>query len=264
MTEEQFENIIDQTTDWFERDAGYNDIKEAKAIIGISGGKDSSVVAALCAKILGPENVIGILMPNGVQTDIQDSVDLVNTLGINHITVNICTAFSDIIGRLSSCFDDNCSWTGNNAHVVDNDRVTTNLPARLRMCVEYAVANHINGRVIGTGNKAEDMVGYFSIYGDSACDYQPLKNLWVDEVIELGRYLGVPERFLIKPPSDGMCGKTDEESLGFKYSELKDACTFGFSGDPSQYTELSKKIYDKLYKATQKRKLLLTIPGPVV
>ena len=260
MCKETFDSIIDQTTDWFERDAGYNDLKEAKAVIGISGGKDSSVVAALCAKILGPDNVFGVLMPNGQQPDIDDSRDLVSFLGIKSSEVDIGDAYASLMYRLNrTTFSGETDMT----YAVDGT-VKTNLPARLRMCVEYAVANHINGRVIGTGNRAEDMVGWFTLWGDSACDYQPLKHLWVDEVIEFGRYLGVPERFLVKPPSDGMCGRTDEEALGFTYKELKDACTFCFSGDPSQYTELNKKIYDKLYKATPKRKLILTIPGPVV
>lgn len=190
--------------DWFEENG-----KGCNAIVGISGGKDSSVVAALCVEALGKDRVIGVLMPNGKQGDIDVAMDLCETLGIVYHTVNIHVAYDSIRREIKEELND--LWTL---------QASNNLPARLRMSVLYAVAQNLNGRVANTCNLSEDWVGYSTRYGDSVGDFSPLSNLTVVEVKAVGYECGLPERFIEKIPSDGLCGKTDEDNLGFSYAVL--------------------------------------------
>ena len=192
------------------------------AVIGISGGKDSSVVAALCVEALGAERVIGVLMPNGRQKDIADSKLLVITLGIASITVDIGGAYSkmvDVVGRAMP------SGVSNQAAV--------NLPPRLRMATLYMVAQSLarGGRVANTCNRSEDYVGYSTKFGDSAGDFSPLANIMVD-----------------KTPSDGLCGKTDEDNLGFTYMQLDNYIMHGSSGDEDIDKVIAKKHTQNLHK----------------
>ena len=191
----------------------FKDNPDGKAIIGISGGKDSTVAAALCVEALGADRVIGVLMPNGDQGDIMDSFTVCSFLGIDHTIVNIGNAYKDLSERVKiSLMQDNIPGM-----------LTTNLPARLRMSTLYAVAAfYPNSRVVNTCNRSEDYVGYSTKYGDAAGDFSPLGNLTVREVIEIGDDFGLPEHLVHKAPSDGMCGKTDEDNLGFTYQELDD------------------------------------------
>lgn len=179
----------------------------SKAVIGISGGKDSTVVAYLCVKALGKENVIGVLMPNGEQKDIDDSMKVVKNLGIDYKIININNAFVSIIDKIG---EQNTS-----------EQARTNLAPRLRMATLYAVAQSVGGRVVGTGNLCERMLGYYTLWGDGVCDMNPIGNFLVSDVIDVGRELGVPDDLLLKAPSDGLTGKTDEESLGFTYEEVE-------------------------------------------
>jgi len=175
------------------------------AVLGISGGKDSSVVAALCVKALGKDRVIGVLMPNGVQSDIDMAQLLVRHLDIKSYTINIEDGFEGLT----------------NAFPFPLSRQSTiNLAPRLRMATVYAVSQSHNGRVANTCNLSEDWVGYSTRYGDAAGDFSPLAHLTVDEVRQVGRVLGLPEVLVSKVPSDGLCGKTDEDNLGFTYAEL--------------------------------------------
>ena len=176
------------------------------AIVGISGGKDSSVVAALCVEALGRERVIGVLMPCGVQADIDMAKKLVKHLGIKSYEVNIEAA---VQGLLSS-------MTG----ITPTEQTKTNLPPRIRMATLYAVSQSMNGRVANTCNLSEDWVGYSTRYGDAAGDFSPLSKLTVTEVKAIGRVLGLPAELVDKVPIDGLCGKTDEENLGFTYATL--------------------------------------------
>lgn len=176
------------------------------AIVGISGGKDSSVVAALCVEALGRERVIGVLMPCGVQADIDMAKKLVEHLGIKSYEVNIEAA---VQGLLSS-------MTG----ITPTEQTKTNLPPRIRMATLYAVSQSMNGRVANTCNLSEDWVGYSTRYGDAAGDFSPLSKLTVTEVKAIGRVLGLPAELVDKVPIDGLCGKTDEENLGFTYATL--------------------------------------------
>ncbi|MBQ8649590.1 MAG: NAD(+) synthase [Clostridia bacterium] len=181
--------------------------KGCNAVVGISGGKDSSVVAALCVEALGKDRVIGVLMPCGEQHDIDMAHLLVNHLGIKHLVVNIKDCIEGLKNSLSK--EMNLSEQSN-----------VNLPPRIRMSTLYAVAQSFNGRVANTCNLSEDWVGYSTRYGDAAGDFSPLCNLTVAEVKEIGAVLGLPEVLVQKTPIDGLCGKTDEDNLGFTYAEL--------------------------------------------
>ncbi len=181
--------------------------KGCNAVIGISGGKDSSVAAALCAEALGKDRVIGVLMPNGTQADIDDSYKLVTHLGIKYYVVNIGEAF----GGLKNAFPTDIEMS---------EQTRINIAPRIRMTTLYAVSQSCNGRVVNTCNLSEDWVGYSTRYGDMAGDFSPLCCLTVSEVIEIGKVLGLPAELVEKTPSDGLCGKTDEDNLGFSYATL--------------------------------------------
>lgn len=206
---------------------------ECCAVIGISGGKDSSVVAALCAEALGRDRVVGVMMPNGEQPDIDDSIHLITTLEIRYVCVNIHGAVQSLLEQV-----------GFNMDVLEQTKV--NLPARIRMATLYAVAQSLpsGGRVANTCNRSEDYVGYSTKFGDSAGDFSPLSNLMVDEVIQIGHELGLPEYLVDKTPSDGLCGKSDEENLGFTYAQLDEYITTGTSGDQEIDTKI-QWLHDK-------------------
>ena len=178
---------------------------DCNAIVGISGGKDSSTVAALSVEALGVGRVIGVLMPCGVQSDIDAAKKLVAHLGIRHYVVNIRDAVDGLSANLPF-------------ELSRQSRI--NLPARIRMATLYAVAQSHNGRVANTCNLSEDWVGYATRYGDGAGDFSPLSRLTVSEVKAIGRVLGLPTDLVEKVPVDGLSGKTDEENLGFTYNEL--------------------------------------------
>lgn len=200
------ERIKDEIVEWI-RDFFDKNGKGCNAIVGISGGKDSSVVAALCVEALGKERVIGVLMPCGEQSDIDCAKHLVNHLGIKHYIINI----QDSVNGLLNSMPSDMSLTS---------QAKINLPPRIRMSTLYAVGQSCNGRVANTCNLSEDWVGYATRYGDGAGDFSPLANITVREVKQIGRLLGLPDMLVDKPPIDGLCGKTDEENLGFTYDTL--------------------------------------------
>ena len=208
---------------WFDENG-----RGCNAVIGISGGKDSSVAAALCTCALGKDRVIGVMMPQGEQADINYSIELCRLLGIRTLTVNIAPAVEAVKSALG--FEPSA-------------QTVTNIPPRVRMTVLYAVAQSNNGRVANTCNLSEDWVGYSTRYGDAAGDFSPLSRFTVHEVKEIGRCLGLPEKFVEKPPLDGLCGKTDEENLGFTYEVLDRYIREGIEPEP----EIKQKI-DRLHK----------------
>ena len=225
----------------------FEDNPDGKAIIGISGGKDSTIAAALCVEALGADRVIGVLMPNGLQSDIGDSRTVCEFLGIYSLEVNMEDAYEGIVDNIAIGLNEktrlkNSFWT-----VRSNPMIKTNLPARLRMATLYAVAAlYPNSRVVNTCNASEDYVGYSTKYGDAAGDFSPFGNLTVREVLEIGDELGLPEHLVHKTPSDGMCGKSDEDNLGFTYEEL-DNYILG-TGEVSEKT--MEKI-DRLHKSSR-------------
>lgn len=199
--------VKDQVVQWIKDYFAENATDTTKAVVGISGGKDSSVAAALCVEALGRDRVIGVLMPQGEQADIDCSKKLVEHLGIKSYEVNIGAAVAALMGEVTK-------------ELEVSDQARINMPPRIRMTTLYAVAQCVGGRVINTCNKSEDWVGYSTKFGDSAGDMSPLAELTVREVIAIGDELGLPYELTHKVPIDGLCGKTDEENLGFTYAEL--------------------------------------------
>ena len=221
------EQIKNECVQWI-RDFFEKNGKGCNAVVGISGGKDSSVVAALCVEALGKDRVIGVLMPNGEQSDIDKAKLLVDTLGIKHFIINIKDAFDGVMNQLP--FE-------------PTEQTRQNLPPRIRMATLYAVSQSHNGRVVNTCNLSEDWVGYSTRYGDSVGDFSPCSHLTVDEVKRIGRLLGLPAELVDKVPSDGLCGQTDEEKLGFTYAELDRYIRTGEIENP-----VSKERIDRLHK----------------
>ena len=204
------------------------------AVLGISGGKDSSVCAALCAEALGKDRVIGVLMPNGEQADIDMSLLLVKHLGIPYIVVNIKDAFDGAIGAIKAGQQHGMDLTLSNQTMV-------NLAPRIRMATVYAVSQSMNGRVVNTCNQSEDWVGYSTRYGDAAGDFGPLGKLTVQEVKAIGRECGLPDVLVDKAPSDGLCGKTDEDNLGFTYAMLDQYLREGIIEDEEKKALIDRK-----------------------
>ena len=216
---------VEWIRDFFEKNG-----KGCNAVVGISGGKDSSVVAALCVEALGKDRVIGVLMPCGDQHDIDCSHKLVDHLGIKHYVVNV----KDAVEGLKSALPSELDITA---------QTVTNIPPRIRMATLYAVSQSCNGRVANTCNLSEDWVGYSTRYGDAAGDFSPLSKLTVAEVKEIGHLLGLPYDLVEKVPIDGLCGKTDEDNLGFTYAELDKYIRTGVIEDMAK-----KERIDTLHK----------------
>ncbi|MBQ8624042.1 MAG: NAD(+) synthase [Oscillospiraceae bacterium] len=222
------EAAIKWIRDWFEING-----KGCNAVIGISGGKDSSVVAALCVKALGKDRVIGVMMPQGEQFDIDYSIELCRLLDIKSHTVNV----GEAIKALTASFDFEPSVQS-----------VTNIPPRVRMTVLYAVSQSFNGRVANTCNLSEDWVGYSTRYGDSAGDFGAISNFTVAEVKAIGRELGLPSKFVDKVPLDGLCGKTDEDNLGFTYETLDKYIREGIEPDPETKARIDRLHNINLFK----------------
>lgn len=230
--EKECENIINWIREYFK-----NQPSAKGAIIGISGGKDSFVTAKLLAEALGKERVFGVLMPNGEQKDISDSLRIVDILEINHKIVNIEKAYN---GLLEGIADEKLS--------ID---AKINIPPRLRMTTLYAIGTSMNYRVCGTGNKSEGFVGYTTKWGDNAFDFNPIGDLTTEEVVSVGDFLGLPYELVHKTPSDGLSGKSDEEKLGFSYKQINEYIENGSCGDK----EIDEKIRLKHEYNKHKRNL---------
>lgn len=205
------------------------------AVVGISGGKDSSVVAALCVEALGKDRVIGVLMPQGEQHDIDMAYLLVNHLGIKYHIINVKNAVEAVLNNIPK-------------EIEITPQTRQNIPPRVRMTTLYAVSQSCNGRVANTCNLSEDWVGYSTRYGDSVGDFSPMSNLTVTEVKEIGYILGLPKELVDKTPIDGLCGKTDEENLGFTYAELDVYIRTGEIADKAKKELIDRKHKTNLFK----------------
>lgn len=228
-TENITQSCISWIQDWFAK----NGNNSTKAVIGISGGKDSTVVAGLLVKALGKERVFGVLMPNGEQSDIEDSYRVVKHLGIEYKVVNIADAYHGITNALTD--------------MTPNSQYKTNTPSRLRMVTLYGIGAILgNSRVVNTCNRSEDVQGYSTHYGDSAGDFAPVCRLTTEEVVAIGDHIGLPHELTHKVPSDGMCGMTDEDNLGWKYSEVNSIIRENKRGE--HYDAIVKRYLNMKFK----------------
>lgn len=228
------QKVKDECVEWIRKFFEENG-KDCNAVVGISGGKDSSVAAALCAEALGRERVIGVLMPCGKQHDIDMAYLLVNHLGIRHFEINVKDTIDSLLQAMPS-------------DMPLSNMTRVNLPPRIRMATLYAVSQSNNGRVVNTCNLSEDWVGYSTRYGDAAGDFSPMSNLTVTEVKQIGRLLGLPDVLVDKTPIDGLCGKTDEEVLGFTYATLDKYIREGIIDDEKTKELIDTKHKNNLFK----------------
>lgn len=238
------ETKLKEILDWLEQ---YKETTRCRGVVlGISGGKDSTVVAMLAKKVWG-DNVFGVLLPNREQQDIDDAIDVVTTLGIDYRIVNIGKIYEATLSAIDHC-------------PPVTDKAITNIPPRIRMTVLYAIAQTLGYRVIGTGNASEAYVGWTTKWGDSAYDFNPIAHLTCTEVIALGDLLadefGLNKKYVTKTPSDGLCGKTDEDSFGFTYATLDGYISGGMSN--TDY-ETALKIEQMHQASEHKRNMPATL-----
>ena len=215
------DNLVAWIKNWFDKNG-----KDKRAVIGISGGKDSMIVAGLCVRALGKERVLGVLMPNGDQKDIRDSYRVCEALDIDYIVVNIGTTYNTIAEEIET------SLNMKNIATNLSEQTLINIAPRLRMTTLYGVSQTVDGRVVNTSNASECFVGYGTLYGDLAGSLYPIKNLTKNEVIEIGKTMNeIPIDLVVKSPADGLTGFSDEEKFGFTYDELDEYIRFGKEGE---------------------------------
>ena len=224
--------------DWF-----WEKGEECYAVIGISGGKDSAVVAGLCKEALGPDRIIGVMLPDGIQSDINDSRKIIDLLGIHGVEYNIADTVNVMIANMKSLNRLTCDF---NITDIFTEQSTANLPSRIRMSALYLIAETFNGRVSNNSNLSKNWIGNNIIYGNTAGDFNPISDFTISEVIEIGRVIGIPEKFLMKPSANGISGNTDEERLGFTYAILDRYLRTGEIDDPK-----IKNLIDSMHERNQ-------------
>lgn len=240
-------NVKNDCVQWI-RDFFKKNGNGCNAVIGISGGKDSSVVAALCVEALGKDRVVGVLMPNGQQLDIEDSIELVEHLGIPFTQVNIFDGYEGIIKNIGNMLIQQPDGSRKGSLIKISEQTRINLPCRIRMATLYAVSQSVNGRVANTCNLSEDYIGYSTRWGDSVGDFSPLANLTSDEVVAIGDACGLPYELTHKTPADGLCGKTDEDNFGFTYEILNKYIRTGVCEDEKIKAKIDEKHEKNLFK----------------
>jgi NAD+ synthase len=238
---EQSEKCIKWIRNWF-----YNFSGTAKGvIIGISGGKDSTVAAKLLCEALGSDKVLGVMMPNGNQKDIEDSKRVCEILNIKYTKVNIEKSYEGIISSIEDCRLNNCD----DESLKLSSHTLTNIAPRLRMITLYTIGQELGYRVVGTGNLSESLVGYCTKYGDTACDFSILSTFTKTEVVKIGEYLGLPKDLVNKTPSDGLSGLSDEDNLGFSYEILDRFIREGICDD-----ENLRELIENRYRANEHKR----------
>ena len=259
-----YNKIHEHIVEWI-KNSWFGTNENIPVVIGISGGKDSTVCAALLAEALGANRVIGVMMPNGIQKDIDDSQKVVDFLKIRSMTVNIGEAYK----ALSNAIDINFCEEDVETNTQDKPLYTTNTPARLRMTTLYGIAAMFGGVVCNTCNLSEDWIGYSTKWGDAVGDFSLLNCLTKSEVVALGDTIGLPYELIHKVPSDGMCGKTDEDNLGFSYDELdayirsqpKYNINSEYDSNPNLLSGVVEKI-EKMHFAPNTKKKCIELDNP--
>lgn len=231
------EALVQKLCVWME-----DKVTEAKAqgiVFGLSGGLDSAVVAALSIRIF-PQNTLAIIIPcHSLQVDIDDALGFVDKFNIPYKIIDVSKVYDSFIHLLN---DEEKEGSFKLAEA--------NIKPRLRMTTLYYFANKLNYLVVGTGNKSELMIGYFTKYGDGGADILPLGNLVKSQVRELAEYLGIPKKIINKPPSAGLWeGQTDEKEIGISYEQLDKYLKIGKLNNKI----IEKKIQDKITKSAHKR-----------
>ena len=231
--------LVQWIRDWFDKNgSGCN------AVIGISGGKDSSIAAALCVEALGKEKVIGVMMPNGFQTDQADAISICKILGIRYCEAEISDIYETFLETLGHALTEanrDC-WT------TSSEQTKINLAPRIRMTMLYGISQTLNGRVICTDNASEAFIGYSTRWGDNVGDVAPLLNFTTDEVVAIGDDLGLPYELTHKTPSDGLCGKTDEDNFGFTYEQLNCYIKNGYCHGAAAQKKIEERHNKNLFK----------------
>ncbi len=227
----EVEKVTNNIIEWIKKEKTRTEAKGF--VVGVSGGKDSAVVAGLLCKAVGKDYVIGVMMPNGHQPDMPDSKLVCETLGLRSMVVNINDAYEGIVSKLGK---------------LQNPETIINIAPRIRMTILYAIAQENGFLVCGTGNKSEEYIGYCTKWGDSAFDINPILNLTTDEVVKIGEYLGLPEKVIHKDPNDGLSGKTDEKKIGFSYEVLNNYIRNGVCEDENIKAKIDEKHKNSRHK----------------
>ena len=236
------ENEINLIVDWirtYVKNAG------AKGVaVGNSGGKDSAAVIGLCVKALGKDNVLTVAMPcSSIQKDLEDAKLVASTFGVRMLTVDLSSVYENLSLEIEGVIADNIS-----------PFASVNIRPRLRMTTLYTLAQQYGYLVAGTGNACEGFVGYTTKWGDNACDFNPIAEFTVSEVLEIGRILGVPSAITDKAPNDGLGLGTDEERLGVTYSEIEEYISTGKTAN-----QASMEKIEKLHKQSEHKRERISV-----
>ena len=221
-------------------------------VVGNSGGKDSATVIAMATKALGKENVVAVSMPcHSISNDFDDAKLVADTFGVNFLKVDLTDTYNELEKAIHiSIGQESLEEKAFLIKALSNE-ATINIKPRLRMTTLYGIAQSLGYLVIGTGNLCEAMVGYTTKWGDNSSDFNPIGNFTVDEVLAIGKYLGVPEKILKKAPNDGLGGKTDEEKMGIQYSQIAEMIETGNTEEHAK-----KEILKRYHASKHKRQLV--------
>ncbi len=241
LEKEELEQEMNNAINWIKQYVQNSGSKGV--VIGNSGGKDSATVLAMASKAIGKENVLAVSMPcNSQNSDFEDAELVAKTFDVRNIKVDLSNTYNTMEEEINLKLDQNLSKES-----------TINIKPRLRMTTLYGIAQSLGYLVIGTGNLCEAMVGYTTKWGDNSSDFNPIGNFTVNEVLEIGKMLGVPEKILKKAPSDGLGGLTDEEKMGIKYSQIEEMIEIGNT------EEKAKEEIIKKYKNSKHKRSLVPI-----